>query len=62
MSGASAPGEKLPLIVIGKAKNLRYFKNVNSLLCMFKAQTKSWMDSVHTLNQTVGSKVLNSES
>ena len=45
MSEASAPGEKLPLLVIGKAKNPRCFKNVKSLPCIYKAQTKSWMDS-----------------
>lgn len=45
MSAASAAGEKLPLLVIGKAKNPRCFKNVKSLPCMYKAQTKSWMDS-----------------
>ena len=45
MSAASATGEKLPLLVIGKSKNPRCFKNVKSLPCMCKAQEKSWMDS-----------------
>ena len=38
MSAASAMGEKLPLLVIGKSKNPRFFKNVKSLPCMYKAQ------------------------
>ena len=45
MSAATATGEKLPLLLIGKSKNLRCFKNVKSLPCMYKAQEKSWMDS-----------------
>ena len=38
MSAVSAIGEKLPLLVIGKSKNPRFFKNVKSLPCMYKAQ------------------------
>ena len=45
MSTTSATGEKVPLLVIGKSKNSRCFKNVKSLPCMYKAQEKSWMDS-----------------
>ena len=45
MSAASTTGEKLPLLVIGKSKNPRCFKNVKPLPCMYKAQEKSWMDS-----------------
>ena len=45
MSEASAAAEKLPILVIGKDKNPRYFKNGKSLLCVCKTKTKSWMDS-----------------
>ena len=45
MSAASATGEKLPMLVIGKSKNPRCFKNVKSLPCTYKSQAKSWMDS-----------------
>ena len=45
MSAASATGEKVPLLVIGKSKNPRCFKNVKSLPCSYKSQAKSWMDS-----------------
>ena len=45
ISTASATGEKLPLLVIGKTKNLRCFKNVKSLPCMYKVHEKSWMNS-----------------
>lgn len=45
ISVASAAGEELPLHVSEKVKNLRCFKKVKSLPCMYKAQTKSWMDS-----------------
>ena len=41
MSAASATGEKLLLLVIGKSKNLRCFKNVKSVPYMYKAQKKS---------------------
>ena len=42
---ASAASEKLPFLVIGKAKYLRCLKNVKSLPCMYKTQRKTWMDS-----------------
>ena len=45
ISAASATGEKLPMLVIGKSKNPRCFKNVKSLPCTYKSQAKSWMDS-----------------
>ena len=45
MSAASATGEKLPMLVIGKSKNPRCFQNVKSLRCTYKSQAKSWMDS-----------------
>ena len=41
----SATGEKLRLFVIGKRKNPRCFKNVKSLPCQCKAQSKSWIDT-----------------
>ena len=45
MSAVSAESKKLLLLVIGKAKNLKGFKNMKFLPCMYKAQTKRWMDS-----------------
>ena len=45
MSAASATGDKLLLLVIGKSKNPICFKNVKPLPSMCKAQEKSWMDS-----------------
>lgn len=44
MCAANAVGEKLPLLVIGKSKNPRCFKNIKSLPCQYKAQQKAWMD------------------
>ena len=55
----SAVGEKLPALITEKAKNPRCFKNEMSLTCMYKAQTKSWMESETDL-QSCGSKILNS--
>ncbi|XP_054706706.1 tigger transposable element-derived protein 4-like [Uloborus diversus] len=44
--GANADGsEKLPLLVIGKSKNPRCFKNVKSLPVNYKSNKKSWMTS-----------------
>lgn len=37
-SAASAAGEKLPMLEIGKSKNYCCFKNVKSLLYPYKAQ------------------------
>lgn len=45
MAAASAKGEKLPMLVIGKSKNPRCFKNVKHLPCEYKSQKKSWMNS-----------------
>ena len=45
MLAASAIGVKLPMLVIRKSKNPLYFKNVNCLLCSYKAQKKFWIDS-----------------
>ena len=42
---ASVTGEKLPLLVIGKSKNLRCFKNVKTLPFQYKAHPKIWMDT-----------------
>ena len=41
---ASATGDKLPLLIIGKSKNPRCFKGVRNLPCGYKSQKKSWMD------------------
>ena len=42
---ANAIGEKLPLLIIGKYKKPRCFKNVQNFPCKYLAQKKSWMDS-----------------
>ena len=44
MTAANAMGDKLPMLVIGKAKNPRCFKNVKFLPCRYRNQRKSWMD------------------
>ena len=44
MATANAMGNKLPLFVIGKAKNPPCFKNVKFLPCRYRNQRKSWMD------------------
>ena len=46
MAAASATGEKLPMMVIGKFKKPLCFKNVKHLPCDYKSQKKSWMDSI----------------
>ena len=46
LAAANAVGNKLPLFVIGKAKNPRCFKNIKKLPCRYRSQRKSWMDSV----------------
>ena len=48
LTGLAAGNEvrkKLPMLVIGKAEKPRCFKGVKSLPCLYKSQTKSWMDS-----------------
>ena len=44
MAAANAMGDKLPMFVIGEAKNPRCFKNVKLLPCCWRIQQKSWMD------------------
>ena len=44
MAAANAMGDKLPMFVIGKAKNPRCFKNGKFLPCRYRNQRKSWMD------------------
>ena len=46
LAAANAVGEKLPMFVIGKAKNPRCFKNIKFLPCRYRNQQKSWMDSM----------------
>lgn len=42
--GSNASGtEKLPLLVIGKSKNPRCFRNVRSLPVLYKSNKKAWM-------------------
>ena len=43
MVATNAIGDKLPMFVIGKAKNPRCFKNVKFLPCRYRNQRKSWM-------------------
>ena len=46
LAGANADGtEKFPLLVIGKSKNQRCFKNVRSLPVQYDASSKAWMTS-----------------
>ena len=45
LAAANATGEKLPMFVVGKARNPRCFKNIKKLPCRYRAQRKSWMDS-----------------
>ena len=44
MTAASVTGEKLPMFVIWKSKNLHCFKNFKHLPCEYKSQKKSWMN------------------
>ena len=44
MVATNAMGNKLPMFVIGEAKNPRCFKNVKFLPCCYRNQRKSWMD------------------
>ena len=44
MAAANAMGDKLPMFIIGKAKNPRCFKNVEFLPCRYRNQRNSWMD------------------
>ena len=44
MAAANAMGDKLPMFVIGKAKNPLCLKNVKFLPCCYRNQQKSWMD------------------
>ena len=46
MAAANAVGNKLPMFVIGKARNPRCFENIEKLSCRYRSQRKSWMDSV----------------
>ena len=46
LAAANAVGNKLPMFVIGKAKNPRCFKNIKKLPCRDRSQRKTWMDSV----------------
>ena len=44
MAAVNAMGDKLPMFVIGKAKNPRCLKNVKFLPRRYRNQRKSWMD------------------
>ena len=45
MAAASATGEKLEMVVIGKSQNPRCFKNVKQLPCRYRAQKKvGWQE------------------
>ena len=43
MEAANAMGDKLPMLVIGKTKNPRCFKNIKFSPCRYRNQRKSWM-------------------
>ena len=43
--GANVEGEKLPLLVIGKSKNPRCFKNVKSFPVQYTSSSKAWINS-----------------
>ena len=45
LAAPNAAGEKLPMFVIGIAKNPRCFKNLQTLPCRYRSQKKSWTDS-----------------
>ena len=45
-AAANSIGSKLPMSVIGKVKNPRYFKNIKKLPYRYQSQRKRWMDSV----------------
>ena len=45
VAAGNGDGEKLPMLVIGKAENPRCSKCVKSLPCQYKSQKKSWMES-----------------
>ena len=40
-----AGSEKMPLLVIGKSKNLRCFKNIKTLPTSYEANKKAWITS-----------------
>ena len=46
LAAANAVSNKLPMFVIGKAKNSGCFKGTKNLPCRYRSQRKSWMDSV----------------
>ena len=46
LAAAIAVCNKLPVFVIGEAKNPRCFKNIKKLPCRYRSQRKSCMDSV----------------
>ena len=44
LAAGNGVGEKLPMLVIGKAEKPRCFEGVKSLPCQYKSQKKSWID------------------
>ena len=54
MTAANAMGNKLPIFVIGKAKNPRYFKNDKFLPCRYRNQWKRF-----SLGCTIDEKIMN---
>ena len=46
LTAANTVGEKLPLFVIGTSKKPQCFKHMKHLLCRYRNQKKSWMDSI----------------
>lgn len=46
IAAANAAGDKLPMFVIGKLAKPQCFSGVRNIPCRYRAQKKSWMDSV----------------
>ena len=45
LAAGNGVGEKLPILIIGKAEKPQCFKGIKSLPCQYKSQNKSWMNS-----------------
>ena len=45
LAAADGVGDKLPMFVIGKAKNPRRFKKIKKLPCRYRSQRMRWMNS-----------------
>ena len=50
LEAANDVGNKFPMLVIGKAKIPRCFKNIKKFPCRYQSQRDNWMDSVYLKN------------